>query len=126
MEILENLDYFSSLTQETLSAFHFSGIDSSLYEDIEDLKKTLLKTKHRVLITASWNSETKKYKRVFQDGFVDEVDESDLRTPSVFSDTPLSIKLSEKPSPIYSIKMGELIYVNQKDITSVLEKLFLS
>ena len=123
--ILDNLNYFSNITQDTLSAFHFSGIDSELYETIEELKRALLNKKERTLKTVIY--ENKKYKRIFTDGHFDIVDENKLFEPSLYKqNVELLSKLNKKPTPLTSIKLGEIKCTSSPvKISNIVEELFL-
>ena len=126
-EILTNLEFFSSLTQRTLSAFHLSGTDETLELDINSLKKYLTTTKHKVIKTVN-KIENDKYLRIFTDDSTDIVKFKDLNKPCLTT-MPL-IPIIDKAldltyNPISHIKYGSsIIETHNKKIESSVEYLF--
>lgn len=125
-EILDNLNFFSKITQDTLSAFHFTGIDSEIYKNIEELKRAVISKKTRVLKTMTYNPETNTYKRIFTDDYEDEVSERDINSLSFLPmNETLLEKLNKNPSPISSIRLNNISTSEPKPISNILEQLFL-
>lgn len=125
--ILNSLDYFSVLTQRTLSAFHLSGTNDSLSDDMDEIKRFITKSKVRKLITVI--QEGDKYKRFFEDGYVDYVDLENIITPSYFEikeeHKMIENALMAEVTPIVSLKLdNDIICVDNKSIEKPSEKIF--
>lgn len=126
-EIVDNLEFFSELTQKSLSAFHLTASDES-YEDSKYLKNLISKNRKRVLVKIEIKGSN-SYKRYFSDGFSDIVNYENIKSPS-------HVPLSEEAerinnillidyAPILTLKLGREIKENDwKDIESPIEKLF--
>lgn len=124
-DIQNNLDYFSELTQRTLSAFHISGTDVSLINEIQQVKRYVANYKSRILITVEEHEG--KYKRFFHDGFEDIVDKAHIKKPSYYEDEGIRIieeGLNRKLGPITAIKYGDIDTSPRKPIELISERLF--
>lgn len=119
-EILDNLNYFSELTQRTLSAFHLTGTEDSLNEDIVKINNLLKKSRKRKLISVD-KTNNNKFVRYFEDGFSDivelehisdecfiELDEEYIRIDEI---------LNKTFTPINSLRLGNEII--QTDFISI-------
>lgn len=127
-DILDSLDFFSNLTQKTLSAFHLTGLKNDLYEEIKLLEELLNKSKKRKLVKVKIKGPD-IYTRYFSDGFIDEVPFEDLQKESFknLSTDLLKIEsiLNRDFSPILSLRLGnEIIECEFKPIDKPIEKLF--
>lgn len=125
-DLLDNLEFFSNITQETLSAFHISGVDSDLYENVQELKRAITKSTTRKLKNIVHDKENNKYIRYFTDGFVDKVDDTDVNTPSHYENSEIFKRLVHKPNPITSIKLGKIETIRNRNVHSTIERLFFS
>nr|WOL75528.1 accessory subunit of RNA polymerase [Saccharomycopsis selenospora] len=123
-DLVDNLNYFSNITQQTLSAFHISGLDNDLYKDIEELKRSVNNSNQKTLKTVKFNSKTNKYIRYFEDDSTDEVEEDEVLDPVYYKESEISKKLSHKPSPIMSIKLSKLHVTKDNEINTCLEQMF--
>lgn len=125
--ILENLNYFSEVTQRTLSAFHISGTDDNLISEIDDIKRFVSKSKLKKLIKIEKISNN-KFKRYFSDNSFDIVDEENIMSPSYYQTRDYEIiekALSQTVTPISSIKLNNnIILVKDKKIEKPSEIIF--
>lgn len=126
--IISNLNYFSEITQRTLSAFHFSGTDSTLEDEVEELKRFVSKNRFKKLIKIDILDDN-RYCRHFSDGSKDIVDEEDINTKVAYEKNELfeviDRALSKDISPIMSIKLSRNIQlVENKKIENPSEKIF--
>lgn len=122
-ELKDNLDFFSTITQSTLSAFHISGVDNDLYENIESLKRCANNIKIKTLITIE-KTDQNNFKRIFSDGSEDIVTEENILEPSLYENSLINDKLNIIPDPITSIKLNKIIKINNKKISTPIEKMF--
>lgn len=82
--LLKSMDYFSTITQHTLSAFHKAVIDPTMNEEMEDLKKSLRKKIQLKLIDARplsqelGDNSSCLYERLFDDGSKDIVRKEEI------------------------------------------------
>lgn len=127
-DILDNLDFFSNLTQKTLSAFHLSGTENDIYNEVKSLEDLLRNSRKRKLIKVEVLGSD-SFKRYFSDDFTDIVSFNNLNSPSY---TELSeefahidILLNKKYSPILSLRLGkEIVTTDFIEISSPIEKIF--
>lgn len=126
-EIIENFEYFSGLTQKTLSAFHISGINNDLSYEIENVKKYLNENKYKIIKNVS-KTEDNKYIRYFTDGSSDIVEFEFLEKPVKVNISNIDIidkALSKELNPISSLKYNKTITETyHKEIVTATEKLF--
>lgn len=126
-KIKDNLDYFSDLTQRTLSAFHISGTDITLIDEITQIKKYLNNYNTRILVTIE-KIDNNTFKRIFMDSHEDIVTLNELESPSYYEDNTIKIinnALSTELSPIVNLRYGKKIkLVEKKPIESISEYLF--
>ncbi|AOA65365.1 GQ67_03002T0 (plasmid) [Komagataella phaffii] len=125
-DILDNLEYFSEVTQKTLSAFHVSGTDVTLVEEMEEIKRFVTNAKTKKVLTIQY--EGKKFKRIFTDGSFDIVEESRIMEPAYYTSkgyTLIEKALSQKMSPVACIKGNNKIEkIPFKEIEKPSEKIF--
>nr|WOF72287.1 accessory subunit of RNA polymerase [Saccharomycopsis crataegensis] len=124
-ELKENLDFFSDITQSTLSAFHISGVDNDLYENIENLRRCANNIKTKTLVTIE-RTDQNIFKRFFTDGTEDEVEEDYVLEPALYEESLINNKLNITPDPITSIKSNKIIKINDKKISTPIEHMFFS
>jgi len=127
--IQKNLDYFKSLTQRTLSAFHVSGTEDSLIDEIAVLKRILNNVKYKTLVTIEFIENENKYKKIFSDNSFEICEEEELLTPSLYEiDEEFNLiieALNRDITPILSLRLGNnIIEVENKPITEISEKIF--
>nr|CAC08227.1 putative RNA-polymerase subunit [Schwanniomyces etchellsii] len=126
-EILNNLNFFSNLTQKTLSAFHLTASDEGI-EDAKLLEDLLLKSRKRKLVKVEIISSN-LYKRYFSDDFTDIVEFDNLTLPSYITKSTETLKIDKilnKPySPILTLRLGnDIKTIDFKPIETPIEKLF--
>lgn len=127
-EVLDSLDFFSNLTQRTLSAFHLTVADDDLYEEIKLLENILINSRKRKLVNAKVSGQG-YVDRFFSDGYQDNVLLSDIMKPSYINLTPELSKIDSLLNrdfvPILSLRLGRNIIVSDfKEIKSPIEKIF--
>lgn len=119
-EILDNLNYFSELTQRTLSAFHLTGTEDSLNEDILKINNLLKKSRKRKIISVD-KTNNNKFVRHFEDGFSDVVDLEHISDECFIDLDEEYIRidkiLNKTLTPINSLRLGNEII--QTDFISI-------
>lgn len=119
-EILDNLNYFSELTQRTLSAFHLTGTEDSLNEDILKINNLLKKSRKRKIISVD-KTNNNKFVRHFEDGFSDIVDLEHISDECFIELDEEYIRIDEilnkTLTPINSLRLGNEII--QTDFISI-------
>lgn len=126
--ILKNLEYFSEVTQRTLSAFHVSGTDDSLVEEMESIRRFITNARTKKLV--SIEREGNKFKRYFTDGSSDLVDFENISEPTYYEDDKFDFSIIENAmkqtiSPISTLKVGNNIeLVKDKKIERASEIIF--
>lgn len=113
--ILENLNYFSEVTQRTLSAFHISGTEDDLTSEIDDIKRFITKSKVKKLIKVE-NLSNNKFKRYFSDNSTDIVNEENIMSPAYYQTKDYEIiekALSQTITPVSSIKLNNNIMLTR-------------
>lgn len=126
--IQKNLDYFKTLTQRTLSAFHLSGTEESYIDEIAILKRIIHNVKYKTLVTIE-PLENNKIKKIFSDSSFEICTEDDILNPSLYVfDDEFNIiidALNRNITPILSLRLGnEIILVDNKEIKEISEKIF--
>lgn len=115
-DILENLNYFSEITQRTLSAFHTFDNTGDLQNEVESLKRFVSNIKVKKLVKAK-KLDNDKYQRFFIDGSTDIVE--DILEPAFYTNdfdfSLIEYALAQSLNPINSIKL-------QNDIENVRDK----
>lgn len=91
--IINNMRYFSALTQHTLSAFHRPGVDTFLVDEIENVRKALAVSKFKVLVDIRKGINASA-ERSFTDGTTDTVAWSN-RFKKVLSDNNKNVIFNE-------------------------------
>lgn len=119
-EILDNLNYFSELTQRTLSAFHLTGTEDSLNEDILKIINLLKKSRKRKIISVD-KTNNNRFVRHFEDGFSDIVDLEHISDECFIELDEEYIRIDEilnkTLTPINSLRLGNEII--QTDFISI-------
>lgn len=125
--ILENLNYFSEVTQRTLSAFHISGTDDTLISEIDDIKRFITKSKIKKLVKVEKLSSN-NFKRYFSDDSYDIVNEENIMTPAYYQTKDYEIiekALSQTITPVSSIKLdNNIMLIKNKKIEKPSEIIF--
>ena len=124
-EILDGFNFFSDITQRTLSAFHLSATEDGTVEDINEMRKILVNK--RKLVTCV--KEGVLYRRIFSDGYEDVVefknikDECEIEISTEFNKIKERINGDNK-SEISKLKEGEINECEFKEIDKLGEKIF--
>jgi hypothetical protein len=122
--IKANLNYFSTLTQKTLSAFHVSGSNSTIDDEIDSIKN--INKKYKKLIDVEIDDDG-NYKRYFADGTSDIVPEDMVLKKHAMEsniDPVVFNALKQQMSPISTIKSSKIIEVEDKEISRPTEIIF--
>lgn len=127
------MDYFSAVTQNTLSAFHRAGIDTVLSEEIDLLRESFRSPKPLVLREAI-PLPNDLIKRIFTDDSWDEVPAEELYTPKLpevtltsQAKTLISHALAQELSPISKLSQARHrhgLSCTRRPITRLSEQLF--
>lgn len=127
--IKQNLDFFSELTQRTLSDFHVTNTSESLTNEIDEVKRFLTKAKFKKL----WKVEESKENidniiLFFKDGTQYEIDADDSLIKEYDKNDEYKLIdecLSKKRNPITNLRFTNKIEnVDFKDIETPGEKIF--
>lgn len=94
------MDYFSEVTQSTLSAFHKAGIDTVINEEI-DLLKQSFRTSRALVLKDAIPLQDNLIKRIFVDDSSDVVAPENLYTPKM-----VAVNLESKANIILSTALG--------------------
>lgn len=127
-DILNNLNYFSEVTQRTLSAFHTFGSDASLIDEINSIKRFITNAKVKKLVKVK-RIENEKFIRYFSDNSSDIVDLEDLSKPAYYENkydfSVIEKALSQDINPISSLKLSNSIeHIKNKKIEKPSEIIF--
>lgn len=125
------MDYFSTLTQMTLSAFHKAGIDSTLDQEISSIKDAVNKNKELKLVDAILMEDKDYVKRIFIDGSEDICLKTELYSVkeacvNILENDVLKCLLTEASpvSRMYWSRYCKRMKVERKKIDTLSEKLF--
>jgi hypothetical protein len=128
----ELLEFFSELTQTTLSAFHKGGTTTELNDDIADLKRFITHAKYKQIaridpVPTSVNQVT----LVFTDGSTKVVDQSEnmISHKHEYEHNPqfdiIKTALEQEMSPITALKLSkEIKLVDHAPIKRASERIF--
>lgn len=128
-EVIENLNYFSELTQRTLSAFHLAATEDNLDEDMSYISMLVNNSIKKKIVNFEINDDG-TFTRIFSDGTKDIVSLSDINKQSTinFNDDYIKIRsiLDKQITPITSIKLDKNISITSdfKTIDKPSERIF--
>nr|CAJ57281.1 putative RNA-polymerase subunit [Millerozyma acaciae] len=128
-EVIENLNYFSELTQRTLSAFHLAATEDTLDEDMTYISILINNSIKKKIVNFEFNNDG-TFTRIFSDGTRDNVTLSNINNQSTitFNDDYIKIRniLDKQITPITSIKLDKNIKITDdfKSIEKPSEKIF--
>lgn len=125
--IQDVMNFFSELTQKTLSAFHLSNNDDTIYDEVESIKRLLTNVVKKKIVTVTLNDDN-TYTRYFIDGTSDNVDFNDVMKVKQWENTSDYQKIKDlldKPkSNIVNLKLSKDIpLVDWKETETPTEKL---
>lgn len=129
LSINDNIDYFSDLTQRTLSAFHLSGTESTLDSEIAAIKRFITNSKYKRIYSIEESEDSKYVTRFFTDGSSDVVKCTDVLTPAHYTidalHEPIAEFLEMELTPIIDLKLSSNINTSDfKKIERYSEKIF--
>lgn len=106
-----NLEYFSKLTQRTLSAFHVVDKEDNIFDEIEGLKRIINKTIIKKLVKVE-ELENKLFIKTYSDGSQETVEEKDIETPCFYDYNELDYSIIKEAlltqaSPITNMKLNK-------------------
>lgn len=102
------------MTQRTLSAFHRAGIDASLTEEIDELKKVIRGKKKLVLVDAT-TTDGVWYTRRFLDGSTDVVEKSHIFENKYETNSVKELHLVERAFEQEMSPISKMVSMNHVD-----------